>query len=108
MIFMGISNSSLSTSTRKAIFTDLRSTGMSYLFCYAVKIPLCLSKLMHKMFYNAVRAFHHYREARDNNEPLNKNPELERLLREEFRSLDDFRRAKEKSKVKDDNKPIPA
>ncbi|XP_057526328.1 la-related protein 1A [Amaranthus tricolor] len=53
-------------------------------------------------------AFHHYREARDNNEPLNKNPELERLLREEFRSLDDFRRAKEKSKVKDDNKPIPA
>ncbi|XP_021853302.1 la-related protein 1A [Spinacia oleracea] len=51
-------------------------------------------------------AFHHYREARDRREPLKKNPELERLLREEFRSLDDFQRAKEKHEVKDDNLPL--
>ncbi|XP_015973451.1 la-related protein 1A isoform X3 [Arachis duranensis] len=43
-------------------------------------------------------AFHHYRKAR---EPLNKHPELDRLLREEYRSLDDFR-AKEKHTVKED------
>ncbi|KAI4305851.1 hypothetical protein L6164_029188 [Bauhinia variegata] len=41
-------------------------------------------------------AFHHYREARDGKEPLNKHPELDKLLREEYRSLDDFR-AKEKT-----------
>ncbi|OVA13773.1 Protein of unknown function DM15 [Macleaya cordata] len=41
-------------------------------------------------------AFHHYREARDKKEPLKKHPELERLLKEEYRSLDDFR-AKEKA-----------
>ncbi|RRT40284.1 hypothetical protein GW17_00060413, partial [Ensete ventricosum] len=40
-------------------------------------------------------AFHHYREDRGSTEPLRKHPELERLLREEYRSLDDFR-AKEK------------
>lgn len=45
-------------------------------------------------------AFHHYREARDHKEPLRKNPELDRLLREEFRSLDDFHRAKKKLDVK--------
>lgn len=53
-------------------------------------------------------AFHHYREARDHREPLKKNPELERLLREEFRSLDDFHRAKKKSEVKDGNLPLVA
>lgn len=37
-------------------------------------------------------AFHHYR---DKDKPLKKHPELERLLREEYRSLDDFR-AKER------------
>lgn len=51
-------------------------------------------------------AFHHYREARDRREPLKKDPELERLLREEFRSLDDFHRAK--SEVKDDSLPLVA
>lgn len=40
------------------------------------------------------RAFHHFRE-RSSNEPLRKHPELEKLLQEEYRSLDDFR-AKEK------------
>ncbi|KAK9677939.1 hypothetical protein RND81_11G177000 [Saponaria officinalis] len=44
-------------------------------------------------------AFHHYRETRDQKAPLNKNPELEKLLREEFRSTDDFSRAKLKSVV---------
>ncbi|KAL1348001.1 uncharacterized protein [Arachis hypogaea] len=43
-------------------------------------------------------AFHHYRKAC---EPLNKHPELDRLLREDYRSLDDFR-AKEKHTVKED------
>lgn len=43
-------------------------------------------------------AFHHYREARDQKAgPLKKNPELDRLLREEYRSLDDFKHAKEKN-----------
>ncbi|URE12736.1 la domain containing protein [Musa troglodytarum] len=41
-------------------------------------------------------AFHHYREDRGSTEPLRKHPELERLLREEYPSLDDFR-AKEKA-----------
>lgn len=38
-------------------------------------------------------AFHYYGGVRDQK----KHPELERLLREEFRSLDDFNRAKEKN-----------
>ncbi|KAF8395627.1 hypothetical protein HHK36_019577 [Tetracentron sinense] len=42
------------------------------------------------------RAFHHYREVRDQKAPLRKHPELARLLREEYHSLDDFR-AKEKA-----------
>ncbi|XP_015574933.1 la-related protein 1A isoform X1 [Ricinus communis] len=40
-------------------------------------------------------AFHHYRGLRDHKEPLKKHPELDRLLREEYCSLEDFR-AKEK------------
>ncbi|KAL2535957.1 La-related protein 1A [Forsythia ovata] len=36
-------------------------------------------------------AFHHYREARDHKEILKKHPELDRLLREEYRSLNDFK-----------------
>ncbi|KAK9122472.1 hypothetical protein Sjap_012074 [Stephania japonica] len=36
-------------------------------------------------------AFHHYREIRDQKEPLKKHPELERLLREDYCSLEDFR-----------------
>jgi la-related protein 1 len=42
------------------------------------------------------RAFHHYRGGRDTKEPLKKHPELDRLLREEYCSLEDFR-AKEKT-----------
>ncbi|ONK67449.1 uncharacterized protein A4U43_C05F150 [Asparagus officinalis] len=38
-------------------------------------------------------AFHHYR---NKDQPLKQNPELEQLLKEEYRSLDDFR-AKEKA-----------
>ncbi|KAI3450077.1 hypothetical protein Pfo_006742 [Paulownia fortunei] len=49
-------------------------------------------------------AFHHYREGRDHKEPLRKHPDLDRLLREEYRSLDDFIRAKAKNAtVKDVN-----
>ncbi|KAL0435278.1 UNVERIFIED_CONTAM: La-related protein 1A [Sesamum radiatum] len=39
-------------------------------------------------------AFHYYREARDHKEPLRKHPELDRLLRGEYRTLDDFNRVK--------------
>ncbi|GAA0138275.1 RNA metabolism protein [Lithospermum erythrorhizon] len=39
-------------------------------------------------------AFHHYREVRYHKEPLNKDPELDRVLKEEYRSMDDFKRAK--------------
>ncbi|GAB4825369.1 hypothetical protein Ancab_008240 [Ancistrocladus abbreviatus] len=42
-------------------------------------------------------AFHHYREERDHKEALKKHPELERLLREDFCTIDDFHRAKEKT-----------
>ncbi|CAL9046197.1 unnamed protein product [Musa banksii] len=36
-------------------------------------------------------AFHHFREERGETEPIRKHPELERLLREKYHSLDDFR-----------------
>ncbi|KAK7276600.1 hypothetical protein RIF29_17743 [Crotalaria pallida] len=45
-------------------------------------------------------AFHHYRKAHGQKEPLNKHPELDRLLREEYRRLEDFR-TKEKNTVKE-------
>jgi len=45
------------------------------------------------------RAFHHYRKMRNQKEPLKKHPELDRLLNEEYRSLEDFR-AKEKNVAK--------
>ncbi|KAJ0979096.1 hypothetical protein J5N97_014570 [Dioscorea zingiberensis] len=41
-------------------------------------------------------AFHHYREMRDHNKPLKRHPELDLLLRDEYRSLEDFK-VKEKS-----------
>ncbi|XP_054798502.1 la-related protein 1A [Prosopis cineraria] len=46
-------------------------------------------------------AFHHYRAVRDQKEPLSKHPELDKLLREEYRSLEDFR-ARERKTVKED------
>ncbi|CAM6075640.1 unnamed protein product [Sphagnum tenellum] len=48
-------------------------------------------------------AFHHYRRDK-NTKPLKKLPELERLLREEFCTMDDFRQAKDKlAKVAKEN-----
>ncbi|CAM6047643.1 unnamed protein product [Sphagnum compactum] len=48
-------------------------------------------------------AFHHYRRDK-NTKPLKKLPELERLLREEFCTMDDFRLAKDKlAKVAKEN-----
>lgn len=52
---------------------------------------LLLPDSLYVLPYN-FRAFHHYR---DSSKPLKKHPELERLLREEYRTLDDFR-SKEK------------
>lgn len=43
---------------------------------------------------NDCRAFHFYRK--DKKKAVKKHPELERLLAEEFRTVNDFRRAKEK------------
>uniref|UniRef100_A0A7N0UH25 HTH La-type RNA-binding domain-containing protein n=1 Tax=Kalanchoe fedtschenkoi TaxID=63787 RepID=A0A7N0UH25_KALFE len=40
-------------------------------------------------------AFHHYRSKQDQKEEIKKHPELDRLLKEEYRCMDDFRRAKE-------------
>ncbi|XP_058743130.1 la-related protein 1A [Vicia villosa] len=45
-------------------------------------------------------AFHHYRKMRNQKEPLQKHPDLDKLLNEEYRSLEDFR-AKEKNAAKD-------
>ncbi|KAK6925511.1 La-type HTH domain [Dillenia turbinata] len=39
-------------------------------------------------------AFHHYRSAHNEKPPIKKHPELEKLLTEKYRSLDDFNRAK--------------
>ncbi|XP_044483660.1 la-related protein 1A isoform X2 [Mangifera indica] len=48
-------------------------------------------------------AFHHFRGSGEQKEPLKKHPELERLLREKYRSMADFP-AKEKSKsMKEDS-----
>lgn len=47
-------------------------------------------------FLLCARAFHHYRGV-DNQKPtLKKHPELDQLLKEKYRDLDDFHRAKEK------------
>lgn len=59
------------------------------------------SNCVFSYWYGIGRAFHHYRAKRDQKEPLTKHPELDKLLREEYRSLDDFR-AKEKKTVKED------
>lgn len=49
-------------------------------------------------------ALHHYREVRGKRSPLKKHPDLDRLLREEYRCLDDFNRAKGKfPAVKEDS-----
>lgn len=48
------------------------------------------------------RAFHHYRRQRDQKEPLRKHPELDKLLREEYRSLDDFRAKEKAANAKED------
>ncbi|CAK9165707.1 unnamed protein product [Ilex paraguariensis] len=58
-----------------------------------------------KRFFTWVlsRAFHHYRGLRDQKSPIKKHPELDRLLREEYHSLDDFNRAKGRTaSIKDD------
>ncbi|XP_071929997.1 la-related protein 1A-like [Coffea arabica] len=41
-------------------------------------------------------ALHHYREEHGERSPLKRHPDLDRLLREEYRSLDDFKHAKGK------------
>ncbi|XP_073142897.1 la-related protein 1A-like isoform X3 [Henckelia pumila] len=43
--------------------------------------------------------FHHFRKDHGQTEPLKKHPELERLLRDEYRTLDDFPRPEDQSAV---------
>jgi la-related protein 1 len=51
-------------------------------------------------FSNCTRAFHHYRNPDSGR--VDKLPELERLLREEFRTLEDFNKAnKAKEKARE-------
>ncbi|XVF68612.1 hypothetical protein PTKIN_Ptkin11bG0015500 [Pterospermum kingtungense] len=45
-------------------------------------------------------AFHHFR---DQKEPLKKHPELDRLLREEYRQLEDFRARERNTSAREDN-----
>ncbi|RRT79974.1 hypothetical protein B296_00012257, partial [Ensete ventricosum] len=52
-------------------------------------------------------AFHHFREERGISEPLRKHRELERLLREEYHSLEAFR-AKEKAEKRLPEKSVAA
>ncbi|GMP91655.1 hypothetical protein CsSME_00042253 [Camellia sinensis var. sinensis] len=47
-------------------------------------------------------AFHHYRKAGEQKVPIKKHPELDRLLREEYRSLDDFRAKGKANLAKED------
>lgn len=46
------------------------------------------------------RAFHHYSKTKDHK----KLPELDRLLKEDYRSLNDFRVNRAKTKARNDNK----
>lgn len=64
--------------------------------CFGIAVKLVVFTICH-------RAFHHYRTARGQKAPVKRHPELDRLLREEYRSLDDFRRARGKTnEVKED------
>ncbi|XP_044479724.1 la-related protein 1A-like isoform X2 [Mangifera indica] len=47
-------------------------------------------------------AFHHYRGLHGQKEPLKKHPELERLLREEYRSIEDFPTKERSNGTKED------
>ena len=71
----------------------MRQTGIGFAAGYCFHDFGLLCKLLLCVY---CRAFHHYREQRGQKEPLKKNPELDRLLREEYRCLEDFR-AKEKN-----------
>ncbi|KAL1558313.1 la-related protein 1A-like isoform X1 [Salvia divinorum] len=49
-------------------------------------------------------AFHHFREARDEREAVKKHPELDRLLREEYCGMEDFKRTRaKKATVEEDS-----
>lgn len=57
---------------------------------------LQICSIMIDYFLLCARAFHHYRGV-DNQRPApKKHPELDQLLKEKYRGLDDFHRAKEK------------
>lgn len=53
--------------------------------------------------YVCGRAFHHYGGLRDQKEPLKRHPELDRLLREEYCSLGDFRAKEKANAVKEES-----
>ena len=101
MICTRISNSLHWISTKKAIYMAWKNIGKTELLTFQPFIShyhhswdLCFV-----LIHGIDRAFHHYRKMRNQKEPLQKHPELERLLNEEYRSLEDFR-AKEKNAAK--------
>lgn len=81
--------------------------GLECLFrFYSYGLEICFRKKVYEdferltlEFYNKGNiyglekywAFHHFQKNDDHKEPPKKHPELDRLLREEYRSLDDFR-----------------
>lgn len=53
--------------------------------------------------YVCGRAFHHYDGLRDRKEPLKRHPELDRLLREEYCTLENFRAKEKANAVKEES-----
>lgn len=77
-----------------------RSIGNCYIFTIFVHSHLDVFTISVRLG----RAFHHFREARDEKEAVKKHPELDRLLREEYRGMEDFKRTRaNKAAVKEDS-----
>ncbi|GAA0176771.1 hypothetical protein LIER_29596 [Lithospermum erythrorhizon] len=71
-----------------------KSTSLPFCFLLSRFHSQSLSSQKFLRKYADGRAFHHYREERYHKEPLKKDPELNRVLKEEYQSMDDFKRAK--------------
>ena len=74
----------------------LRLICAIFLLVYYVVKSFEIAVELTRLYFRG-RAFHHYREVPDQTASLKKHPELDRLLREEYRSMDDFHRAKGKT-----------
>ncbi|RWW63113.1 hypothetical protein BHE74_00029734, partial [Ensete ventricosum] len=98
----------------ETISNELASAISDGLYFYE-QVPHCSKVLDLSSRYNTNlhlyhpidMAFHHFREERGISEPLRKHRELERLLREEYHSLEAFR-AKEKAEKRLPEKSVAA